>query len=550
MPPPPQLDPGFRRDDVLPGFAFPTDSNWRAKPAQRDAGMFAVSDASATRMALVAVALAVALRILFASGFVDQDDRAYIERAYHLSIGDPAPRGGHQGARLGIAVPTALSFAVFGVGRWQASLFFLLCSVAGVGVAYWGGRMLFDARTGVVAAFLLAVFPLDVIYATIVSPTAPTGLFAGLAVLLFLRGESGGGLYESAAAGVALGVACVFGEIPLFAFLVYPFYALAIGGVHRRHVAVGAGFAAVLFCEAAATGWWVGDPLTRLRSLAGASTVRSVNADVAEAGWTLDWLSAPLLRACTEQELGLFFVLGLPLAAWRCVRSKSASERTLALWIVVLFLWISYGSVSPLTYAPLARLPRYLSIVQIPLVLILALWLRRLSARHAAIVAGFVFVSSVSCVLADGSRSRSYPYESLQAFVAAERPVRIVVDQQIRMPFLFSAGYAPAVPVSVLRGAPEHPVVVDAATGDRATVDSLPAGAVVVARRPAIRRWLAEQPSLRTLRQFPPRDDLYRKLLRSRVVRSILAVARSNYRMEALENQAAGADTIEAYGVR
>lgn len=504
---------------------------------------------SASPATLVAVALAAALRVLFASGFVDQDDRAYIERAYHLSIGDPSPRGGHQGARLGIAVPPALSFAAFGVGRWQAGLFFLFCSAAGVGVAYWGGRMLFDERTGVVAAFLLAVFPLDVIYATIVSPTAPTGLFAGLAVLLFLRSESRAAPLAPAAAGIALGTACVFGEIPLFAFLVYPFYALAIGGAHRRHLAVAAGFAAVLLCEVAFTGWWVGDPLARLRSLAGASTVRSVNADVAEAGWTLDWLSDPLLRVCTEQELGVFFIIGLPLAALRCVRSTSASERALALWIVVLFLWISYGSVSPLTYAPLDRLPRYLSIVQIPLVLVLALWLQRLPNRWRATLIGLIVATSLACVLADGSRSRSHPYESLQAFVAAAQPVRVVVDQDIHMPFLFTAGYAPSAPVSVLHGAPQSAIVVDQETRQQGAIESLPAGAIVVAREPAVRHWLADHPGLRPLRQFPPADDLYRKLLRDRTVRSILAVARSNYRMEALADNAAGADTIEAFGV-
>jgi len=34
MPPPPHLDPGFRRDDVLFGFAFPTDPKWWTKPSR------------------------------------------------------------------------------------------------------------------------------------------------------------------------------------------------------------------------------------------------------------------------------------------------------------------------------------------------------------------------------------------------------------------------------------------------------------------------------------------------------------------------------------
>ena len=50
----------------------------------------------------------------------------------------------------------ALTFAAFGLGEWQARLWTGLCGLLGIGLVAWTGRRVFDARTGLYAAVILA----------------------------------------------------------------------------------------------------------------------------------------------------------------------------------------------------------------------------------------------------------------------------------------------------------------------------------------------------------------------------------------------------------
>ncbi|MDB5853070.1 MAG: glycosyltransferase family 39 protein [Herminiimonas sp.] len=50
----------------------------------------------------------------------------------------------------------ALTFELFGLGEWQARLWTGLCGLLGIGLVYYAGRKVFDARTGWTAALVLA----------------------------------------------------------------------------------------------------------------------------------------------------------------------------------------------------------------------------------------------------------------------------------------------------------------------------------------------------------------------------------------------------------
>lgn len=511
---------------------------------------------SRTAIALVlVVAVGIGLRLGFASGFVDFDDRHYVERARQIAIGESAAATPHQGTRPGMILPTAAMFALWGVAVPAVMVVSLACSVVGMLAVFGFGRVLFDTRVGLAAAALLALFPLDVIFATTLSPTAPIGLFAGMAVLLFAVAERDRRAALAAAAGASLGAAFTFGETPLFLFLAYALWAVTIGRPARRHLAALGGFAAVVAAEMVAMAVATGDPVARFAALAGADTVRGVNLDVAHAGWTSEWITHPLLRVASEQELGLYLVLGLPLAAWRLARSTVSAERLLALVVIVAFAWISWGTVSPFAYAPLARLPRYLALLQMPLVLLLALWLLRMTSaapRRAAALAAAIAVTALLCVVVDGSRWRSHGYAQVRDLIASRRPTRVVVEASLLMPFLFFEGYEPAIPVAVLSADAAGPRVVERdgdRPGERPAALATP-GTYVVARERALRRWLGGQDALTLVERFPPPDTPYRRLLRNAAVRQLLALARSPYRMRELEESATARDTIAVYAAR
>ena len=160
---------------------------------------------------------------------------------------------------------------------------------------------------------------------------------------------------------------------------------------------------------------------------------------------------------------------------------------------------------------------------------------------------GIVIATSLACVAVDGSRSRAAPYVALRGLVQRESPLLAVVEADLHQPYLFFSGYAPGERVGLLRGIPDR-VVVDL-DGDRFDIGELAAGTLLIARRPEMRRWLAEQPQLRAQATFPPPDDLYHRLLRNRHVQAILSIGRSEFRMDALRGTAGGDGTIEVFQI-
>ena len=85
--------------------------------------------------------------------------------------------------------PIALSFMLFGLNDFSAALFPLLCSLGSILLIFYIGKNLFNEKAGLIAAFLLSFFPLNVIYATRIIPEAPLTFFMALSAFMFILGE-------------------------------------------------------------------------------------------------------------------------------------------------------------------------------------------------------------------------------------------------------------------------------------------------------------------------------------------------------------------------
>src|SRR4029453_15999995 len=132
------------------------------------------------------------LRLVFFSGLVLYDDISYVRRAYELSTGRMEPPMTHFQARIGLVGPTALVYRAFGVGPGTTAAVPLACSLLGVLAAFLLGARLFGVQTGPLAAFLLAIFPMDVIFASELFATTPATLLVGSALGFFLLAERSG----------------------------------------------------------------------------------------------------------------------------------------------------------------------------------------------------------------------------------------------------------------------------------------------------------------------------------------------------------------------
>ena len=145
--------------------------------------------------------LAILLRLTCLTGLIASDDLGYsgyaqliAEGRYVLENHDVAAHSGlilpHYAIRYGLILPVGLILAVFGISEWSTIALPLFASSLSVVLLALIGARLFSLRVGLIAGLLLATFPLELRYATVLVPEAVAGCFVLLAVLVHVRTEN------------------------------------------------------------------------------------------------------------------------------------------------------------------------------------------------------------------------------------------------------------------------------------------------------------------------------------------------------------------------
>src|SRR3989338_11089614 len=117
------------------------------------------------KLALFAIVVfGIFLRLVFFSGMDASDSLRYSKTANDINIGKGIDLNGALtlSTRLGLIYPTAFSYKLFGINDISSVLFVLLTSIAMIVLVFYFGRLLFSDRVGLMAAFLLSFFPLEV----------------------------------------------------------------------------------------------------------------------------------------------------------------------------------------------------------------------------------------------------------------------------------------------------------------------------------------------------------------------------------------------------
>src|SRR3989338_6989554 len=179
---------------------------------------------------IVIVLFAILLRLAFFSG-VDTSDSVYYAKSANDILNKQFPSETTQlNARIGLLIPVSISYSIFGVNDFSSALFPLLISIFGVIVIFYFGKFLFNEKVGLVAAFLLSFFPLDVLYSTRLLSDLPSAFFSGLSIFLFLKAEKIVRKPYSylfyALSGVALGISFTIREMAVMMMLFFLVYVL------------------------------------------------------------------------------------------------------------------------------------------------------------------------------------------------------------------------------------------------------------------------------------------------------------------------------------
>lgn len=132
------------------------------------------------------LAVAIAIRVLFYTGFFGSDEVTYIETAAKIASGDWRASTYVGATRYGMNLPVALFIYLFGLSQFSANLWPFLCSVGEVAVVYFIARWLWSSRTAAISAGLLALLPLHVMFAGRMMADPPLAFFLTLSVALLL----------------------------------------------------------------------------------------------------------------------------------------------------------------------------------------------------------------------------------------------------------------------------------------------------------------------------------------------------------------------------
>ena len=101
------------------------------------------------------VAFGLLLRLVFFSGMGTSDDLSYSSYSYNVDKGINKDSTVTLEVRIGIIYATALSYSIFGVNDFSSVLFVLLTSLGSIILIFYFGKLLFDEKAGLMAAFLL-----------------------------------------------------------------------------------------------------------------------------------------------------------------------------------------------------------------------------------------------------------------------------------------------------------------------------------------------------------------------------------------------------------
>ena len=343
---------------------------------------------------------ALGVRLWCFTGLIASDDVIYAHYARALAAGRYSLEGNHLALRFGLLLPVAAAYATLGISEATTVLAPLLASVASVILVFFIARRQFGLQAGVIAAVLLASFPLSIRYGSILVPETVAELYILAAVCLYLRACESGRLTTATAAGISLGVAYLTRELAFFVALAV-FMEAAWQRRWRLLFAVAFGSFAVVLGEHLYYWFAAGDPLFRLHAMAAHNQRPTAMAFREHPVWRF-FRVLPSLMLIPSLGFGLHSLAALALAALATFMLNIRRTALFLLWIVLPLFYLNFGTTSLKTYVAMPVGDRYLELIYPPLFVLsgalLALVLQKKRGRLlTAAGVGLLAASGIIC---------------------------------------------------------------------------------------------------------------------------------------------------------
>jgi len=385
----------------------------------------------------VILLFALIIRLSFFSGITGGDDLAYLEEIHKTYTGNFEPASSHWGLRLGFILPSLLCVYLFGFNEAALALFPLVCSVAHILLIYAAARLLVNEKTALLSAFLMAFFPLDVFFATMIFLDTPLALFMGLSAFYFIKGDIEDKTAYYVLSGLFLGLAYLIKETGLYITLFFIGSIIIEKKIRLKYGVVILSFLFIFFLEFSYYYLRTGNPVYRLSVAEGGhhtmmETLEKKHNNIPKKGFFKEdvsevlvlrgnnWYIEPFFMLATNQEFGFFYYFILPIMTYFLVK-KDKKIKIVMIWMIPMFIYILYGTTNPFSFSPLRRWPRYLTPVTAPALIILAYFLiekrKWLWHKFTELSVAFLLITSLMCIfLLDTGTTDSFIVKKIAEF--------------------------------------------------------------------------------------------------------------------------------------
>ena len=287
--------------------------------------------------------------------------------------------------RLAMLLPVAFLFRVLPPTEFVAVLWPMFASFGIIALVFLIGRKLHGPLAGIIAAFVMATLPGDVIYGTMLLPDVLAPFFMVLAVWCFLNAESGVGrapLWWYLAAGFSVFLAFNTRENSYYFLLFFLPFAFSGARWKRGLYMIGVGFAIPLVLLYSFYAIKSGDFMFNLHLAANQRDplLKSGYIPPNSRNWFMNvyYMFPGFFRALTGQDqwasnlFGFTFYAGVPCLVYAAVKGWIKKDRRLLIaswWFLLGYLFIEYGTISFSSYHMMLKLPRFLLTITPPMAL-------------------------------------------------------------------------------------------------------------------------------------------------------------------------------------
>ena len=275
--------------------------------------------------------------------------------------------------RFGLMLPVRLVFYVLPPVEFAAVFYSMAASAGTIVLIYLIGSKIHGQNTGLLSAFVLATFPADVIFGTMILPDILVPFYLSAAVLAFLYTDDAQGYRQKmlyVLSGFFVFLAFITRENSYYFLLFFLPYAFSSDRWKQGLYLIGVGFVVpivVLYgIYYAKTGDFMFNVHLAVKArdpqiASGYIPLNSVNL-LTQLKYMLPVLN-PVRRILMSSLYGLTFYVGIPCVIYsgiKAVREKNRSLLIVAGWFFLGYLFLEFGTLSFSHYQMMKKLPRFL----------------------------------------------------------------------------------------------------------------------------------------------------------------------------------------------